>query len=748
MRAYFIGLLSLLISITAIAQQDHNNVEVITGSVFGLQTDGSKQALAGANLRWMGQNSGAVTGADGNFELKRNKETSRLIISFISYQSDTVDMTNEDYLEITLATGMNIKGAEIVHRQKSTTVSHFDLIKSENLGGHELGKAACCNLSESFETSPTVDVSFTDAISGQRQIRMLGLAGTYSQLTKENMPDIRGLAAINGMEFIPGTWIESIQLIQGAGSVVNGFESIAGQINTELQKPATMDRFFFNAYVNSDRSVEGNAHIKIPLGKKWNSGLLLHGKFNGYKHDSNKDGFLDMPLTTKFVALNRYEWVNDKGIHFEFGGRYTYIDQIGGQYDFDKTQTMDTLNPWGMLNTVNKADAWAKFGKINKLKPWQSAALQVSGGVYTQDALYGMNTYKAQQNSLYANFIHQSRIKSNKHVYKLGASVQYDDFDEKLNDKNYLREEIVPGVFGEYSYKPTEKLGFVTGLRADYHNQYGVFITPRVHLRYELFKKTVVRLSAGSGLRTANIIAEHLSVLASSRDIIIHGDNNYGFGLDAEKAWNYGINLTQTFDLDYREGRISASYYRTDFVNQIVFDMDESAREVHFYNLDGQSVSNSYQIQVDYELVKRLDIRMAYRYYDVRTTYMNGQKSAPLMAPHRGFFNIAYSSRNNWKYDFTVNVQGSKRIPNLSENSLENQRDTETPAFAIMNAQISKQYLSSWQFYMGAENIGNYRQSDPIIGASDPYGPEFDASLVWAPLFGIKIYAGMKYTFF
>ncbi len=247
MKALFIGLLSFFIVTFGFSQEEeHNHKEIIEGFVFGTQADGSKQALVGANLQWEGQNAGAISGADGSFKLKRNKKTTILIISYISYNSDTVDMTHEDYLEISLRSGMDLKGAEIVHRRKSTTISHFDLIKTESLGQHELGKAACCNLSESFETSPTVDVSFTDAISGQRQIRMLGLAGPYSQLTKENMPDIRGLAAINGMEFIPGTWIESIQLIQGAGSVVNGFESMAGQINTELQKPGKMDRFFFN----------------------------------------------------------------------------------------------------------------------------------------------------------------------------------------------------------------------------------------------------------------------------------------------------------------------------------------------------------------------------------------------------------------------------------------------------------------------------------------------------------------------
>lgn len=745
MRNILISLL-LLFSVMILKAQDHNHSEIIKGKVYGIQTDGSRQALIGANLKWEGQNSGAVSTDEGDFVLERNGNTSILIVSYISYTSDTIDMSHKDELIIELIAGVELEAAEIVHRRKSTTIGHFDLIGTEKLGEHELGKAACCNLSESFETSPTIDVSFTDAITGTRQIRMLGLAGPYSQLTKENMPDIRGLSAINGMGFIPGTWIESIQLIQGAGSVVNGYESIAGQINTELQKPQSMDRFFINLYANSDRSAEGNIHIKIPLGKKWVSALLLHGKYNNYRHDGNDDGFMDMPLNRKFVALNRYEWINTKDIHLEIGARYTYLDQIGGQVDFDAQQKMDSLNPWGMINHIRKMDAWAKLGKVNKLRPWQSTAVQMSGSVYNQDARYGLNEYFGEERSFYLNFIHQGRIANSNHVYKVGMSYLYDYFDEKLNLNEYKRTESVPGIFGEYTYKPSEKLGVVVGMRADLHNEYGMFYSPRFHLRYELFPKTILRVSAGHGQRTANILAEHTSILASSRQIFIHSDRSgYGYGLNPEKAWNYGVNLTQKFELAYREGAISTSFYRTDFQNQIVFDMEQGPREVHFYNLSGRSFANSFQFKVDYELVKRLDVRVAYRYYDVKTTYGDELKSTPLLAPHRGFINLAYNTRKHWKFDLTVNIQGRKRIPNISETGQPHERLTESPVFAIINAQISKQWKERFDIYVGAENIGNYKQENPIISAEDPYSPYFDASLVWGPLFGIKVYAGMRY---
>jgi outer membrane cobalamin receptor len=735
-------LLLLFTTITSFAQQD---TIVITGIVIGHNSDGTKSALAGANLRWGSTFTGTTTDEAGEFILHKTNATDTLIVSYVNFNNDTIIIDDQLYLQIELHSGQNLQGADIVYKQKATRVNLKGIGQIETMGEMELGKAACCALSESFETNPTVDVSFTDAISGTRQIRMLGLAGTYSQLTKENMPDIRGLAAINGMEFIPGTWIESIQLIQGAGSVANGFESIAGQINTELHKPNTTKNYL-NLYFNSDRSMEANAHIKYHIGKNWFSNILLHGKINSYKHDRNNDGFLDMPLNKRIVLLNRYEWKNTHNIHFEFGGRLIYLDQIGGQTSFDKNQTMDSLHPWGLLNNITKADGWLKLGKVNRLKPWQSTAIQLSGSIYNQNARYGLNQYQGIENTFYANILHQGRIANARHEYRIGFSYLFDNYNETLNSKQYLRKESIPGTFAEYTYKPNHKFGIVTGLRLDIHNYYGAFVTPRIHMRYELTEKTTLRASAGKGYRTANILAEHLSVLASSRELIIHSNGDYGFGLNQESAWNYGLSITNKFEAFYREGSISTTFYRTDFINQIVFDMEQSPNEVHFYNLKGQSYANSFQFKIDYELLKRLDVRIAYRYYDVKSTYGDELKQAPLLSPHRGFLNIAYNSRKHWKFDATLNIQGSKRIPSIeAENQIYSRPET-SPVFGLVNTQISKKWNEKFEVYLGGENILNYKQQDPIISAENPYGPFFDASLIWGPVFGIKVYAGLRLT--
>lgn len=715
----------------------------VRGKVFGLSESNSKQPLIGANVMWLNTLSGVITTNDGSFALAANPSSDSIVVSYSGFQSDTIIADFSNLMVILLREGVELAGAEIVHRVKSTVVSHSAVIHTENLGHGELHKAACCNLSESFETSPSVDVNFSDAITGTRQIRMLGLAGKYSQLTRENMPDIRGLSSFSGMDFIPGTWISSIQLIKGAGSVVNGYESIAGQINTELQRPSSMPPLFINFYINNDQQAEANVQFKHHIGKSWMNSVLLHGKYADFKRDMNKDGFADKPATKQIVVMDRIEWINDRQIHLEFGGRFIFRDQEGGQVNFERSQTMDSLHPWGMTNQIGKADLWAKIGKVNPLKPWQSSALQISASAFQQKSRYGLKEYIGNQQSFYVNFLHKGQIINDKHEFTLGASVIIDQFDEQLDKADYERLESVPGVFGEFTFKPKPSWSVVLGLRADYHNQYQWFMTPRIHGRFQLFPNAILRLSAGRGLRTANIVAENIFLLASNRQWVIKTESDYGFGLKPEIAWNYGANFTYSFEINYREAVLGLAFYRTDFSNQIIIDLEQDYRKVHFYNLDGLSYANSAQFQLDYELFRRFDIRLAYRWFDVKSTYNSRVNSAPLVASHRGFLNLAYETRNDWKFDMTFNGVGPKRIP---INSLQSENSTWSPSYLLVNAQVTKIWNEIFDLYLGVENLTNYHQTNPIILASTPYQDGFDASLIWGPIWGQHVYLGFRWT--
>jgi outer membrane receptor for ferrienterochelin and colicin len=742
-RLMWSTLFLLILPTFASSQSDFKYIE---GKVIELSEEGKEYPLIGANVYWMGTTIGTITDFDGAFKISKHEKNTRLVISYTGFKTDTIEV-NGGFVEVQLDATILLDGIEVIHRRKSTEISLMKPMKVETIGERELLKAACCNLSESFETSPSIDVSFTDAVTGTRQIQMLGLAGPYSQITRENVPDIRGLSSIYGLTFIPGTWVESIQLNKGTGSVANGFESIAGQINVELRKPESAEKIYLNLYANEGGRIEGNANFAHRFENgDWSTALLLHGKNNSAKHDRNNDGFMDKPVGDQIIALNRWKYIGDHGGVAQFGVKGTYINNIGGQMDFEPNNDAHTTNNWGMNMKIQRIEGWTKVGKVFFDTPWKSYGLQISGASHKQESYFGLNNYDASQQTLYANFMYQSIFSNTNHNFRTGASFQYDNYEEILNGVTYNRNEIVPGAYLEYTMTQKENFNIVAGGRVDYHNIYGLFITPRLHLRYAPADNSVIRASAGRGQRTASIISENNGLLASSRIIEIQGDaSNKPYGLDAEVAWNYGLNFTQKFVLDYRDGALSFDFYRTNFENQIVVDLDQSARKAIFYNLDGKSFSNSFQAQLDYEVINRLDMRIAYRWYDVQTTYDGELLKKPFVGSHRAFLNLGYSTRSNWNFDYTLNWQGKKRLPDTSGNPEEFQLGVESPDFAVMNFQVSKTWREKFEVYVGAENFLGYKQDDPIVSNEDPFSDFFDSSMIWGPLFGRNIYMGFRY---
>ena len=724
-------------------EEKHEHIE---GKVISKTEDNRTIQLIGANVYWLGTTQGTTTNQDGTFKIKRNDESTKLIASFVGFQTDTIETKGKHHVHIHLAPSVSLDEVEIIHRQKSTGIAYVNPIKLETMHEEELLKAACCNLSESFETNPSVDVTFTDAVTGTRQIIMLGLAGPYTQITRENMPDVRGLSALYGLGYIPGVWVESIQLNKGTGSVVNGFESIAGQINVELRKPENMDKLYLNAYTNEGGRFEANANISQKVNDKWSTAVLLHGNDNSFKTDRNNDGFLDKLLGNQLIGLNRWKYIHDN-MRMQFGVKGTYFDKTGGQVDFDPSTDKLTTNHWGMKMNTERLEGWAKIGFVNETLPWRSGGFQLSGASHNQYSYYGLNEHDALQNTLYANFIYQSILWNTNHKFKAGGSFQYDDYKESLNGRNYNRTEYVPGGYFEYTYKYHDKVTAVTGLRTDYHNIYGPFVTPRLHVRYALTKQDILRFSGGRGQRTANILSEHNGLLASAREIIIRGDTstNKPYGLNPEVAWNAGVNYTHMFRINQRQGTVSFDFYRTEFENQIVTDLEQDPQQVVFYNLKGKSFSNSFQAQVDYEVIERLDARVAYRWYDVKTNYNGKLMQKPLIASHRAFLNLAYETKNQWKFDYTLNWQGKKRIPFTESNPEAYRLQEYSPDFFLMNAQVSRRWNEKLAAYLGVENLLNYKQPGPIISSEQPFSRYFDSSVIWGPVFGRNVYLGLRF---
>lgn len=719
----------------------------IKGVVLESNKKGIFNPLAGASIIWLGSVTGTTSDSSGAFTIRNEPGMSRLIVSYTGYAADTLTVTDIKELKIILATNKKLAEVIVTAKQRSTYLLAINPIRTQVMTGKELFKAACCNLSESFETNPSVDVSYNDAITGSKQIQLLGLSGNYTQLTVENLPGPRGLATAFGLNSIAGPWIESIQLTKGIGSVANGYESIAGQINIELKKPGNSERFFANAYINDYGKTDLNLNLSQKIGKKWSVGLLLHDDFLANKKlDANKDGFRDLPTGNQFNLMNRWKYDNSKGFLIQLAVKILADRKTGGETAFNAGSDKNTTRHYGLgVNTLSY-NGFVKIGFVFPEKKYKSIGLQLAAFDHAQDSYYGLTNYTAKQQNFYSNLIYQSIINNTNHKFRAGLSFVYDKYNEDIRLQHYKRTEIVPGAFFEYTYTHTDKFSMVAGLRADHNNLFGFSMTPRLHIRYEPVKGTTIRLSAGRGQRTANIFAENNSVLASSRQVnIINAIPGKAYGLDPEVAWNKGISIDQKFKLFHRDGLLSLDFFRNDFTKQVVVDL-EDAGQVKFYNLQGRSYSNSFQTELNVEPFERLELRLAYRYFDVKTNFTGQVLQRPLIANNRAFINLAYAIQG-WKFDYTINYIGSKRIPGTAGNPLPYQRETHSPGFVLMNAQVSKTIGKKhpMDIYIGGENLGNYYQQLAIIAADQPFSPYFDASLIWGPITGRMFYAGWRF---
>ena len=724
--------------------------EHISGMIMEANDKNEHIGLAGANVYWLDTTVGTVTDVDGKFALSYKKEYSKLVISYVGFKTDTLTISEPKMVHHWLQPTSSLDEVTVKSKRKATAKSYLSSQNIITVSSDELLKAACCNLSESFETNPSIDVNFADAVTGTRQIKMLGLTSPYILIATENIPTIRGASQAYGLSFTPGTWVESIQITKGAGSVVNGYESISGQINVELQKPSFDDKLFVNAYGAANGRFELNTHVNTKVSDKWSTGLYLHGNIRDKKFDRNDDSFLDMPLAKQFNFMNRWQYTNpEKGFVSFLNFRYLDDSKQAGQIDFNPDTDRLTTNSWGSEIDTKRIDVSAKLGYVNPEIPYQSLGVQVAYSNHDQESYYGLSQYDIKHNSIYANAIYNSLIGDSRHKIKTGLSFTLDDYDEMVMTSDYSRKENSVGAFFEYAYDNLERLNLTAGIRIDNHNLLGVFATPRLHLRYTTWERSALRASIGRGKRSANIFAENQNLFATSRSINILNTDGEVYGLNPEIAWNYGVSYLQGFNLFKRKADITFDYYRTDFENQIVVDL-ENPQEINFYNLEGDSYANSLQIEFNYNVFENFDLRTAYKFYDVKTQYNSGKLEKALTPKHRLFANASYETHAkengaHWKMDATYNWLGKQRFSSTVGNPIEYQLPDYSPTVATLNAQITKVFSPKFEVYLGGENITNVKQNNPIISADNPFGANFDTTFVYGPIFGSSYYAGLRF---
>ena len=621
-------------------------------------------------------------------------------------------------------------------RVKTGGIGNMELISSK-----ELLRAACCNLGESFTTNPSVDVNYADAATGAQQIKLLGLSGTYVQMLTENIPNYRGVAAPYALGYIPGPWMQSIQVSKGASSVKNGYESITGQINVEFKKPQATPFADANIYYNTKGKLEANLGANLKLSERWSTALLGHYEILDKAHDDNGDGFVDMPKIKQGSLQSRWAWLGDKYIfqasvkglkeHRE-GGQLNHGDRL---LDSDLNhEPVPMIQPYLIDITNERYEAFAKNAYFLNEEHATNIALILSGSLHHENATYGTKLYKADQRNGYASLLFETDFNEH-HNLSTGLSLNHDYLDEKISKSD----ETTPGIYAQYTYKMGEKLIVMGGLRWDHSNIYGSFVTPRMHLKYAPNDIVTLRGSIGKGYRTSHVLAENNYLLASGRQVVIDSD------LDQEEAWNYGLSAALSIPISDKKLELNAEYYYTNFLHQTVMDLDSNPHAVQFINLDGRSYSHTWQVEATYTLFQGFTMTATYRRTDVKCTYDGVLREKPLTNKFKGLLTASYApGLGKWQFDVTLQLNGGGRMPDAYAGSNGKPSwDERYKGYEQLSVQVTR-FFRHWSIYAGGENITGFKQKNPIIGADDPWGSNFDSTMIWGPLHGAIYYIGVR----
>ena len=719
----------------------------VQAKVRGVVKDSAGEPLPGANVAWVNTKIFTVTAEDGSFSVDKPKDSETLVISYIGFENDTIHVDSENVkLEIVLREGLSLGEVNVVRRRFGTTKLRSSAMNVDIISSAELSRAACCNLGESFVTNPSVDVSYSDAATGAKQIKLLGLSGTYVQMMTENIPNYRGAAAPYGLGYVPGPWMQSIQVSKGSSSVKNGYESITGQINVEFKKPQLpeADWVSANLFASSTGRYEANADATLKLSKRWSTSLLAHYENETMAHDANHDGFADIPRVEQYNLWNRWAYMGDHYV-FQAGIKALSEWRNSGQVNHGGNPGQEFYK---IGIDTRRYEAFTKNAYIFNKEKNTNLALILQGTFHNQDAVYGHKLYDVDQTNVYASLLFETEF-SKRHSLSTGLSFNYDGYDQRYrltNDVELPRlksfeKESVPGAYVQYTYNLEDKLILMGGIRGDYSSMHGFFVTPRAHVKYNPNEFVNFRLSAGKGYRTNHVLAENNYLLASSRKVRIAGD------LDQEEAWNYGASISSYIPLFGKTLNLNAEYYYTDFLKQVVVDMDTDPHEIAFYNLNGRSYSHVFQVEANYPLFKGFTLTAAYRFTDAKTTYNGELKERPLTSRYKGLVTASYKTPLEiWQFDATLQLNGGGRMP--SRYILEDGTPSWSArygSFEQLSVQITR-YFRRWSIYVGGENLTNFKQKNPIIDAANPWGENFDSTMIWGPVHGANAYIGIRFN--
>ncbi len=739
-KIYYIIIILLLFSGGIFSQS-------MKGYIFG-DDEGKKQPLDAAVVKWINTTKGTITDSTGKFELTLTNITDkRLVVSYAGYKTDTVDAAEKLQVEVLLVPNMSTSTINVEDTKKSTYFGNMNA-KTEVISSQELVKESCCDLAGCFGRNSSVEVAVTDIITDAKELKILGLEGAYTQLLIDNMPLMSGLNVKYGISSIAGTSIDKITISKGYNSVIQGYESISGIMNVILKDYKNSDTLLVNGFINSGLEKQFNLKFSNPISKKWSNILTLHTVQKSNSMDDNGDSFLDNPLTTRYVLYNKWNFSDSaKKTDFNIAGRYWNEKREGGQKsNLHGTVTTHGQKLYEQTININSAEGYSRLSK--QLTPTSGVKLYLTSSYYDQSSFYGITKYDARQTNFSAMSFYEFEIMPRSYLkaglsykyLKIDELVKFEDTTSKTYAGNYIKKESIPGVFAENSLSLLDdKASLMTGIRFDYHNEHKLIVTPRALFRYQPVKTLVLRASVGTGFRTINLFSEYSNLLASSRNIVISEN------LEPEKILNYGADILFYFGGEGYSGSINIDYYRTDFSNKIIPDYDSNPREVIFANLRGKAFSNVMQSEISLTVLRNIDLKLAYKFIDLKYDKDGVRYDQPFNAKHRILVTFSYApASKSWAVSAGLNWFSKQRLPSTSSNPVQYQLPSESKPYTLINAQLNKNF-KFFEIYAGVENILNFKQDNPIIAADDPFGPYFDTSFIWGLTKGRELYAGFRF---
>jgi outer membrane receptor for ferrienterochelin and colicin len=720
-------------------------------NINGKVTNARNEPLSHANVYWLGTTTAVSTDVKGEFTITSKNNTERkLVATFVGHIPDTIAVGQRQKVNFVLKETQSLEEVVVTGQRNGVHISDLKPIKVEQITTTELRKAACCDLAGCFDTHGSVQPQVTNVITNSKELRILGLSGVYNQVLIDGLPMIQGLSYTYGISSVPGTLVNSIHISKGANSVTQGYESISGQINVETKEPANAEKLFLNGYINSYSEKQFNAHATFKRGK-WSSMAAFHTVQPANKTDKDKDNFLDLPLLSRYMFLNKWNYGDENhwGWHSRIGLRFLNENRVGGQMNYDSDAHKGGSSVYGNWVNLNQPEVWTKTGY--RFSDHANLVFLSSAYYQKQKSYFGTVNYNAEQTNYYGNLQYElSYLKE--HSLNAGISYRYMNLDENIvfgdNSLNrtyngqYRKNENIAGLFAENTARFFEdRLTWIAGIRGDHHNDAGFIVTPRTLVKFDITPITILRANIGKGWRTVNIFSENIGMLASSRDIVISND------LSPEEAVNYGVNFTQKFgqNNEHFSGYLSTDYYHTDFQNQIISDYDADPTKVLIGNFDGTSISNGFQAELNLKIEKLYEFKVGYNFLDVFYNENGQKKILPFNSKHKVLtaFNFR-SAKNRVLFDVNMHWFGKQHLPDTKANPLEYQRPDFSEPYTIVNTQLTYNFRK-FEVYTGCENVFNFRQKQPIISWQNPFGPYFDTSSVWGPTRGREFYIGVRF---